>query len=114
MRVAPSVLSLFNTSAVSYTHLDVYKRQTEGGPLLRVVYKKVDSLENRWQKMADTCALIYPIIAKTFGPYPYKTYTFVQGGDGGMEYPMATLITVSYTHLDVYKRQIYTSAWFNL
>lgn len=25
-------------------------RTTEGGPLLRVVYKKVDSLENRWQK----------------------------------------------------------------
>lgn len=67
-------------------------RTTEGGPLLRFVYKKVDSLENRWQKMADTCALVYPIIAKTFGAYPYKTYTFVQGGDGGMEYPMATLI----------------------
>ncbi|MFK5088467.1 hypothetical protein ACI4A4_28490, partial [Klebsiella pneumoniae] len=42
--------------------------------------------------MADTAALAYPIMAKTFGPYPYKTYTFVQGGDGGMEYPMATLL----------------------
>src|SRR5690606_5478139 len=27
------------------------------------------------------------------GPYPWKQYTVVQGGDGGMEYPMATLIT---------------------
>ncbi len=62
------------------------------GPLLRFVYKAVDSLESRWQKVADTAALAYPIIAKTFGAYPYKTYTFVQGGDGGMEYPMATLI----------------------
>ncbi len=67
-------------------------RTTPGGPLLRIVYKAVDSLENNWQKMADTAALAYPIIAKTFGAYPYKTYTFIQGGDGGMEYPMATLI----------------------
>ena len=68
------------------------KRQPEQGPLLYFVYKKVDSVEARWQKMADTCAMAYPYIAKTFGAYPYKNYTFIQGGDGGMEYPMATLI----------------------
>ena len=28
----------------------------------------------------------------TFGKYPYGTYSVIQGGDGGMEYPMATLI----------------------
>jgi len=67
-------------------------RTVKNGPLIRVVYKAVDSLETRWQKVADTAALAYPIIAKTFGAYPYKTYTFVQGGDGGMEYPMATLL----------------------
>ncbi|HJV19697.1 MAG TPA: M1 family metallopeptidase [Sediminibacterium sp.] len=67
-------------------------RKTDNGPLIRVVYKAVDSLEIRWQRMADTCALAYPVMAKTFGAYPYKTYTFVQGGDGGMEYPMGTLI----------------------
>jgi aminopeptidase N len=27
------------------------------------------------------------------GPYPYKQYSVVQGGDGGMEYAMLTLIT---------------------
>ncbi|MBI2284530.1 MAG: M1 family metallopeptidase [Bacteroidetes bacterium] len=67
-------------------------RTVKDGPLIRVVYKAVDSLENRWQKMADTAALAYPIMAKTFGAYPYKTYTFIQGGDGGMEYPMGTLL----------------------
>ncbi len=67
-------------------------RTTSNGPLIRVVYKAVDSLENRWQKLADTAALSYPIMAKTFGAYPYRTYTFIQGGDGGMEYPMATLL----------------------
>ncbi len=28
-----------------------------------------------------------------FGEYPYPQYTNLQGGDGGMEYPMGTLIT---------------------
>jgi len=66
------------------------------GPLIRVVYKGTDSASEvndaRWQRVLDTAVLAYPIIAKTFGPYPYNTYTFVQGGDGGMEYPMATLM----------------------
>ena len=30
---------------------------------------------------------------KTFGKYPYPVYSVIQAGDGGMEYPMATLIT---------------------
>ena len=68
------------------------KRQLKNGPLLYIVYKKVDSLETKWQKLADTVELAYPFMAKTFGAYPYKNYSFIQGGDGGMEYPMATLL----------------------
>ena len=68
------------------------KRQAANGPLLYIIHKKVDSVENNWQKLADTVQLAYPYIAKTFGAYPYKNYSFIQGGDGGMEYPMATLI----------------------
>ena len=70
----------------------VTKRQTANGPLLYIVYKKVDSLEAKWQNFADTMQLAYPFISKTFGAYPYKNYSFIQGGDGGMEYPNATLI----------------------
>jgi uncharacterized protein YutD len=29
---------------------------------------------------------------KTVGDYPYKQYSVIQGGDGGMEYAMCTLI----------------------
>ena len=31
-------------------------------------------------------------MAKTFGAYPYPVYSFLQGGGGGTEYPMATLV----------------------
>ena len=68
------------------------KRQVKNGPLLYIVYKNADSFQAPFQKLADTAELAYPLMAKTFGPYPYKNYTFIQGGDGGMEYPMATLI----------------------
>ena len=30
---------------------------------------------------------------EAIGEYPYKQYTIAQGGDGGMEYAMMTLIT---------------------
>lgn len=68
------------------------KRQAPNGPIIYVVYKKVDSVEAKWKALADTTIVAYPYIAKTFGAYPYKNYSFIQGGDGGMEYPMATLI----------------------
>ena len=74
------------------TAYTMIKKQAANGPLLYIVHKKVDSLESRWQQVADTVQLAYPYIAKTFGPYPYKNYSFIQGGDGGMEYPMATLM----------------------
>lgn len=67
-------------------------RQVPNGPLVHVVYKAVDSLESKWQKLADTVVMAYPIIAKNFGPYTHKNYSFIQAGDGGMEYPMATFI----------------------
>jgi hypothetical protein len=68
------------------------KRQIKNGPLLYIVYKNEDSFRVPFQKLADTAELAYPLMAKTFGAYPYKNYSFIQGGDGGMEYPMATLI----------------------
>lgn len=68
------------------------KRQVMNGPLLYIVYRNLDSLHDRFKKLADTAELAYPLMAKTFGIYPYKNYSFIQGGDGGMEYPMATLI----------------------
>lgn len=35
----------------------------------------------------------FDFIQDKYGEYPYPKYSFIQGGDGGMEYPMATLIT---------------------
>ncbi|HEY5405548.1 MAG TPA: M1 family metallopeptidase [Ginsengibacter sp.] len=64
----------------------------QDGVILNVVYKKVDSLEKSWQTIADAVVTVLPYMEKRFGKYPYPQYSFIQGGDGGMEYPMATLM----------------------
>ncbi|MEO7120563.1 MAG: M1 family metallopeptidase, partial [Ginsengibacter sp.] len=64
----------------------------QDGVILNVVCKKVDSLEKKWQTVADASVTVLPYMEKRFGKYPYPQYSFIQGGDGGMEYPMATLI----------------------
>ena len=45
-----------------------------------------------WNEIGDVVVAVYPFIDKNFGAYPYKQYSIIQGGDGGMEYPMATLV----------------------
>ncbi len=62
------------------------------GVTINVIYKKSDSLENAWQNVADAAVTVLPYMEKRFGKYAYPQYSFIQGGDGGMEYPMATLI----------------------
>lgn len=48
--------------------------------------------EAAWKRVIDDAARALPFIEKKFGAYPYRQYSFVHGGDGGMEYPMATLL----------------------
>jgi hypothetical protein len=62
------------------------------GVTINVIYKKVDSLEDKWHTVADAAVTVLPYMEKRFGKYAYPQYSFIQGGDGGMEYPMATLI----------------------
>ncbi|MCY4419354.1 MAG: M1 family metallopeptidase [Cytophagales bacterium] len=79
--------------------------QVPGGPLLRFFYQKErhnkksaardweDSMEGVWGQLQSDILKAFPFIENHFGKYPYENYSFIQGGDGGMEYPMATLIT---------------------
>jgi hypothetical protein len=47
---------------------------------------------NYWKEMQPLAVRTFKIMNERFGRYPYKQYSVIQGGDGGMEYPMATLI----------------------
>lgn len=65
-------------------------------PAQKETYQNVENYsknwDERWQQVLDAAVQELPFIQKTFGPYYWKQYSFIQGGDGGMEYPMATLI----------------------
>jgi hypothetical protein len=46
-----------------------------------------------WAQLGDYTAALTHFFSERIAPYPYPQFTVAQGGDGGMEYPMITLIT---------------------
>lgn len=72
-----------------YQHIS---RQAAGGPLLHFIFKSETAVDSNWIRTANECARAYPFIKENFGAYPWPVYSFIQGGDGGMEYAMATLV----------------------
>jgi hypothetical protein len=46
-----------------------------------------------WATMKDFVPALFAYLSRNLGPYAYPQFTVIQGGDGGMEYPMLTLVT---------------------
>ena len=68
-------------------------KEVRKGLTLHVYYKQKDaSADSAWANVLWAAEKALPYIEKKFGAYPYPQYSFIQGGDGGMEYAMATLI----------------------
>jgi hypothetical protein len=90
--IAPNVHDFMWAADPEYKHL---VRVVPNGPVIHVLYKNKDNdpqKDTAWKILADGAVTVLPFIEKTFGKYPYKQYSFIHGGDGGMEYPMSTLI----------------------
>ena len=89
---APNVHDFVWAADPQFRHIS---RHIAGGPTINVLYKyKPNDTDNdkAWNEVADAAVTVLPFIEKHFGAYPYKQYSFIHGGDGGMEYPMATLV----------------------
>ena len=90
--VAPNVHDFTWTADPDYIH---DKIQGENDVTIHFLYKKTLAkkyLEN-WKKFQPKTAELLSFYNKNIGQYPYKQYSVIQGGDGGMEYAMCTLIT---------------------
>ena len=87
--VAPNVHDFMWGADPDYVHTTA---QVPDGPLLHFFYQ-TDTLVKNWQKLPGVAVEAFQFMNKTFGKYPYNQFSVVQGGDGGMEYPMSTLIT---------------------
>lgn len=66
--------------------------QVPNGPTLHFLYQE-DSATIHWQQLPAFTIKAFQYISEHFGEYPYPEFSVVQGGDGGMEYAMSTLIT---------------------
>ncbi len=73
-----------------YTYIE---HKTDEGVELQFFYQSSKDTDENWQKLPEIMDAAIGFMNKRYGQYPYPVYKFIQGGDGGMEYPMATLIT---------------------
>lgn len=71
----------------------VEKRIVPEGPELFFVYQPGEKTTENWEKAQQPTIEFFEFMSENFGTYPWKTYTIVQGGDGGMEYGTVTLVT---------------------
>ena len=67
--------------------------QVKDGPVLHFLYKNNPEILENWKKLQPKTAEMMEFFSKNIGKYPYDQYSVIQGGDGGMEYAMSTLIT---------------------
>ena len=88
--IAPMVHDFTWAADVDYIH-DTYPGPNDVD--LHFFYKNDPEIIENWKKLQPHTAELMEYYNSKVGQYPYKQYSVVQGGDGGMEYAMLTLIT---------------------
>ncbi len=88
--VAPKVHDFTWAADPEYIH-DV--RIAEDGTELHFFYKDNEEIKENWKRLQSKTEELLLFFNEKIGPYPWDQYTVAQGGDGGMEYAMLTLIT---------------------
>lgn len=73
-----------------YAHTSIV---AEDGTTMRFFWQKGKGYDDQWGKLPGIMSRARTHMNQRYGKYPYREYAFIQGGDGGMEYPLATLIT---------------------
>lgn len=69
----------------------VETQQVPDGPKLYFVYHKTEKTK-LWEEAKPLAVKFFQLMNAHFGRYVYPSYSFIQGGDGGMEYGMCTLM----------------------
>ena len=88
--IAPKVHDFTWSADKNYIH-DTYPGPND--VTLHFFYKNDPKIIDNWKKLQPYTAKMMEYFNSKVGFYPYKQYTVAQGGDGGMEYAMMTLIT---------------------
>ncbi|MDT0690449.1 M1 family metallopeptidase [Salegentibacter sp. F188] len=88
--VAPQVHDFTWAADPGYIH---EKLTAEDGTVLHFLYKDNPEIKENWKNLQPKTEELLLFFNEHIGPYPWDQYSVVQGGDGGMEYAMLTLIT---------------------
>ncbi|MDP3359782.1 MAG: M1 family metallopeptidase [Lutibacter sp.] len=96
--VAPNVHDFTWAADPNYVH-DILK--TANGTELHFFYKKDKKYAKAWKAVQPLTEKALHYFNENIGEYPWKQYSVIQGGDGGMEYAMCTLIEGGETLNDI-------------
>lgn len=88
--VAPNVHDFTWAADPEYIHNSF---KTESGITMHFLFKNDEKFKDAWTKIQPEAAKLIEFYNQNIGPYPWEQYSVIQGGDGGMEYAMCTLIT---------------------
>ena len=88
--LAPKVHDFMWAADDKYAHDKV---EMANGITVHHFYIPGEKTTENWEKLKEYTPKAIAFLSKKFGQYPYKQFSVVQGGDGGMEYAMSTLIT---------------------
>ncbi|RMG64260.1 MAG: M1 family peptidase [Bacteroidetes bacterium] len=89
--VAPRVHDFAWAADPDYVHTTA---QVPGGPLLHFFFQDNQRAE-KWRQLPPYAVAMFEMMREAVGPYPYEQYSVIEGGDGGMEYAMCTMINSS-------------------
>lgn len=87
---APKVHDFMWAADPKYKHDKV---QMSNGITVHHFYIPGEKTTESWEKLKEYTPKAIEFLSTNFGQYPYKQFSVVQGGDGGMEYAMSTLVT---------------------
>src|SRR5688572_975287 len=65
----------------------------DDGMIIHTFHQETTEFKANWESLPKIMEEAFVYLNTHFGKYPYPSYSYIQAGDGGMEYPMATLIT---------------------
>jgi hypothetical protein len=69
----------------------VHDKVEEDGTTHHILYKP--SVAEQWEPLKNDMPELTAYFNEQYGDYPYPQMTVAQGGDGGMEYPMFTVVS---------------------
>ena len=87
--VAPNVHDFTWAADPNYIHDKII---TKSGIELHFLYKNENRFKKAWKEVQPYTENALDYFSEQIGAYPYKQYSVIQGGDGGMEYAMCTLL----------------------